>query len=54
MKRLIFEPEHDQFRDSVARFMQAEVAPHAEKWREDGIVPRDIYLKAGAAGLLCT
>lgn len=54
MKRVIFEPEHEQFRDSVARFMQAEVAPYAEKWREEGMVPRELYLKAGAQGLLCT
>src|SRR6201992_2032380 len=54
MKRLIFEPEHEQFRDSVARFMAAEVGAHAEQWRADGIVPREIYLKAGAQGLLCT
>lgn len=54
MRRLIFEPEHDQFRDSVRRFMQAEVGPHAERWRENGIVDREVYLKAGAQGLLCT
>lgn len=54
MKRLIFEPEHDQFRETVRRFMQAEVAPHAARFREQGIVDRELYLKAGAAGLLCT
>ena len=54
MKRVIFEPEHEQFRDSVVKFMQAEVAPFAEKWREDGMVPRELYRKAGAQGLLCT
>jgi acyl-CoA dehydrogenase len=54
MKRLIFEPEHEHFRDSVKRFMLEEVAPYAEKWREEGIVPRSLYQKAGAAGLLCT
>ncbi|WP_371433395.1 acyl-CoA dehydrogenase family protein [Novosphingobium sp.] len=54
MKRVIFEPEHEQFRDSVVKFMQAEVAPHAEKWREEGMVPRELYLKAGEQGLLCT
>lgn len=53
MRRLIFEPEHDQFRDSVARFMAAEVGPHAERWREQGMVDREIYRKAGAQGLLC-
>ena len=54
MKRVIFEPEHEQFRDSVIKFMQGEVAPFAEKWREEGSVPRELYLKAGAQGLLCT
>lgn len=54
MKRITFELEHEQFRDSVVRFMQAEVGPHAERWREQGMVDRDIYLKAGAQGLLCT
>lgn len=54
MKRLIFESEHEQFRDSVIKFMAAEVAPHAEKWREEGMVPRELYRKAGEQGLLCT
>ncbi|MFT4054560.1 MAG: acyl-CoA dehydrogenase family protein [Novosphingobium sp.] len=53
MRRLIFEEEHVQFRSSVARFMAAEVAPHAERWRCNGIVDREAYLKAGAFGLLC-
>ncbi len=53
MRRVIFESEHEQFRDSVRRFMQAEVAPHAERWREAGIVDREAYTKAGEQGLLC-
>jgi len=53
MKRVIFEPEHEQFRDSVRRFMQAEVGPHADRWREAGMVDRETYTKAGAQGLLC-
>jgi acyl-CoA dehydrogenase len=52
MQRLIFEPEHDAFRDSVRRFIQAEIAPHAERWREQGMVDREAYLKAGKQGLL--
>ncbi|MEJ6011028.1 acyl-CoA dehydrogenase family protein [Novosphingobium aquae] len=53
MRRMIFESEHEQFRDSVRRFMQAEVAPHTDRWREAGMVDRETYLKAGAQGLLC-
>ncbi|MDI1327598.1 MAG: acyl-CoA dehydrogenase family protein [Brevundimonas sp.] len=54
MRRLIFEPEHEQFRDSARRFFQEEVAPHGERWREQGFVDREIYRKAGAQGLLLT
>lgn len=54
MRRLIFEPEHDQFRESARRFFQEEVAPHGESWREQGFVDRDVYRKAGAQGLLLT
>ena len=52
MRRTIFEPEHDTFRDQARRFFQAEVAPHAERWREQGCVDRDAYLKAGEQGYL--
>ena len=54
MRRLIFDAEHELFRDTAQHFMKTEVAPHAERWREVGIVDREIYRKAGAAGLLCT
>ncbi len=52
MQRLIFEEEHDQFREQVRRFMQAEYAPHVERWREQGICDKEAFLKAGEQGLL--
>jgi acyl-CoA dehydrogenase len=52
MERLIFTPEHEAFRDSVVRFFKAEVAPHAEQWRSQGFVDREIFRKAGAQGYL--
>ncbi len=52
MERLIFDEEHEMFRDSVRSFMINEVQPHGEKWREQGIVDREAYLKAGEQGLL--
>ncbi len=52
MKRLIFEPEHEQFRDAARRFFQEEVAPHGAAWRERGYVDREVFLKAGAQGYL--
>jgi alkylation response protein AidB-like acyl-CoA dehydrogenase len=50
--RLIFEAEHTQFRDSVARFVQQEVAPHVEHWRAQGRCDRSIFEKAGEQGML--
>ena len=54
MRRVTFELEHDQFRDSVRKFMQADIWPNVERWHEAGIVDRDAFTKAGANGLLCT
>jgi acyl-CoA dehydrogenase len=52
MRRFIFEPEHEQFRDSVRRFMRKEIAPHAARWREQGYVDRWAFTKAGEQGYL--
>ena len=50
--RFHFEAEHEQFRDTCIRFLQQEATPHVDRWREQGMVDRDIYRKAGEAGLL--
>jgi alkylation response protein AidB-like acyl-CoA dehydrogenase len=52
MKRLIFTPDHEQFRDSVVRFYRSEIAPHGELWRAQGFVDRSAFKAAGAQGLL--
>ncbi|MBH1964801.1 MAG: acyl-CoA dehydrogenase family protein [Comamonadaceae bacterium] len=51
--RPLFTPDHEMFRDSVRRFVETELKPHHAQWEEDGLVPREVWLKAGAAGLLC-
>lgn len=53
MVRTIFEPEHEAYREQVRRFVRTEIAPHYQSWDEAGMVPRELWLKAGAAGLLC-
>ena len=52
MQRTLFEFEHEQFRASARRFFQNEVGPHAERWREQGHVDRDVFRKAGEQGFL--
>ena len=51
--RTLFREEHDIFRETVRRFVEREIVPFHAKWEEDGVVPRELWLKAGAAGLLC-
>jgi acyl-CoA dehydrogenase len=53
IERTLFREEHDIFRASVRKFVEREIVPFHAKWEEDGVVPRELWLKAGAAGLLC-
>jgi acyl-CoA dehydrogenase len=39
--------------DQARRFIAAEFVPHLEKWHEEHFYPREVWTKAGAAGLLC-
>jgi acyl-CoA dehydrogenase len=39
------------FRDAAARFLEAEMVPNEEQWRKQQNVGKDIWRKAGAAGL---
>ena len=45
--------EHEMFRDTARRFFEKEVKPFHAQWEEDGIVPKELWRKAGAQGLLC-
>lgn len=52
MQRTLFESEHESFRDTVRTFLEKEVVPHHEQWEKDGIVPREVWLRAGELGIL--
>jgi alkylation response protein AidB-like acyl-CoA dehydrogenase len=52
-ERRLFREEHHMFRDAVRKFVEREIAPYHQQWEKDGVVPRDLWLKAGEAGLLC-
>ncbi|HCK4936032.1 acyl-CoA dehydrogenase family protein [Pseudomonas aeruginosa] len=47
-----FDESHQLIRDSVHRFVEREVLPHIDEWEEAEEFPRELYLKAGAAGIL--
>ncbi len=45
--------EHEDFRATARTFFEREIVPHHAQWEADGIVPREAWLAAGKAGLLC-
>jgi acyl-CoA dehydrogenase len=53
ISRTLFADEHELFRSSVRRFIETEIVPYHAEWEKEGMVPRELWRKAGAAGLLC-
>jgi alkylation response protein AidB-like acyl-CoA dehydrogenase len=53
IERTLFREEHNIFRESVRRFVEREIVPFHAQWEKNGIVPRELWLKAGSEGLLC-
>lgn len=53
MRRTLFTDEHDLFRESFRTFVEREISPFHASWERDGIVPRDLFRRAGDAGFLC-
>ena len=51
MDRTLFSEEHEAFRKAFKQFVEREIVPHQERWREQGQVDREVWRKAGAAGL---
>jgi len=51
--RTLYDSDHDMFRDSLRKFIQAEGMPNHEQWEKDGMVSDEIWLKAGEQGFLC-
>ena len=49
----LYTSEHEDFRKTARTFYEREVVPFHDQWEQDGIVPRELWRKAGQAGLLC-
>ncbi|MET7842773.1 acyl-CoA dehydrogenase family protein [Streptomyces sp. NPDC005356] len=52
MKRSIFEPEHEQFRETARTFFEKECVPHVDEWEKKGNTGKEVWRKAGRQGLL--
>ena len=52
--RIVFDQDHEAFREAVRRFIEVEITPYHDQWEKVGVVPRALWRKAGEAGLLCS
>ncbi|MEU4639911.1 acyl-CoA dehydrogenase family protein [Micromonospora sp. NPDC023814] len=54
MEQHLYERDHEDFRELCREFLDREAVPHHERWEAAGIVDREVWRRAGAAGLLGT
>ncbi|MGI6247399.1 MAG: acyl-CoA dehydrogenase family protein [Pseudochelatococcus sp.] len=47
-----FREDHEMLRTAARRFIESEIVPYHAEWERDHIVPKEVWRKAGAAGLL--
>lgn len=52
MNSYYFSEEHEMFRDSLRKFLKAEVEPHINEWEEQQRIPRYIWEKMAEMGFL--
>jgi alkylation response protein AidB-like acyl-CoA dehydrogenase len=52
MKRGLYEPDHEAFRDAVREFVAREVTPNLARWDDQRLIDRDVWLAAGKHGII--
>jgi alkylation response protein AidB-like acyl-CoA dehydrogenase len=52
MEQHLYEAVHEEFRELCREFLAREAVPFNDEWEKAGIVDREVWRKAGAAGLL--
>ncbi|KRB77777.1 acyl-CoA dehydrogenase [Nocardioides sp. Root190] len=52
MKRHLYNADHDEFRSIVREFVDREVVENIERWEDERLIDRDVWLAAGKQGLL--
>jgi len=52
LPRTVFDEEHEQFRDTVSKFIDRVVAPRFDQWEADHKVERTMFTAAGKNGML--
>ncbi|MFG2926547.1 acyl-CoA dehydrogenase family protein [Streptomyces sp. NPDC048305] len=50
--RSLYDDEHEMLRETARAFADKHAAPHAERWRAEGKVDRELFVEAARAGIL--
>lgn len=50
--RVVYDDDHEAFRESFRRFLAARVIPDYDTWEREGLVPREVFAEAGGHGFL--
>ncbi|MDQ8708341.1 acyl-CoA dehydrogenase family protein [Streptomyces sp. LHD-70] len=51
-RRSLYDGDHELLRETVRAFIDKHAAPHAERWRAEGKVGRELFREAARAGIL--
>lgn len=52
MRRDLFTPDHEAFRELARDFVAKEIVPHFTDWEKAGQLPREVFRRLGSLGLL--
>jgi acyl-CoA dehydrogenase len=52
VRRDLFDEDHEAFRELARDFVEKKVVPHYPEWEEVGRMPRDVFERMGALGIL--
>ena len=52
MKRTIFTPQHEEFRDMIRIFVAKKIVPEYPAWEEAGAPPRQVFRRLGELGVM--
>jgi len=52
VRRVLFNDDHDAFRQMVRDFVAKEIVPNYADWEQAGQMPREVFAKLGALGIL--
>ncbi|WP_293002249.1 acyl-CoA dehydrogenase family protein [Mycobacterium sp.] len=51
MKRDLYGPDHEAYRETVREFLAREVVPHQDDWDRDHFIDRAVFARAAKAGI---